>query len=99
MSTDRRYCLDSEQTPVDAEAFLRDLLPSLLDAHQGRVVPGASALPLQDLCIETEGKPFTLLFAGDRVSIKEGHHGAARVLLSAEQLSDIVTIKPLRLPS
>ncbi len=90
MSVDLRTRVDSEQGPVDAGHFFRETLPPLLDAHQALIAPGASELPLGDFCIETDGEPFSLSFRGDRVSVQPGRHGKARVLLNAEQWSDIV---------
>jgi hypothetical protein len=90
MSVDLRSRVDSEQKPVEADHFFRETLPPLLDAHQSLIEPGASALSLVDLCIETEGEPWTLGWRAERVSVQAGRHGAARVLLSAEQLSDLV---------
>jgi hypothetical protein len=90
MSVDLRTRVDSEQGPVEAGPFFRDVLPPLLDAHQAGIAPGAQGLPLDDFCIEVEGEPWTLHWQGDRVRITPGRHGGARVLLTAEQWSDIV---------
>jgi hypothetical protein len=90
MSVDLRTRVDSEQGPVDAGRFFRETLPPLLDSNQRLIAPGASELPLEDFCIETDGEPFTLSFRGDRVAVEPGRHGKARVLLTAEQWSDIV---------
>jgi len=89
MSVDLRTRVDSEQVPVEASRFFRETLPSLLDAHQASIEPGASELRLEDFCIETDGEPWTLAWLGDRVQVREGRHGRARVLLTGEQLSDI----------
>jgi len=59
-------------------------------ANYGSTRPGASELRLDSLCIETDGEPWTLAWAGDRVSVSPGHRGQSRVLLTAEQLTDIV---------
>jgi hypothetical protein len=90
MSVDLRTRADSEQVPVEAGPFFRETLPPLLDAHQAQIAPGASELPLEDFCIEIDGDPWTLAWHEDRVSVKAGDHGAARVRLTAEQLSDFV---------
>ncbi|MCZ6783842.1 MAG: phytanoyl-CoA dioxygenase family protein, partial [Proteobacteria bacterium] len=90
MSVDLRTRVDSQQAPVEAGPFFRETLPALLDAHQELIAPGASEQPLEDFCIETEGEPWTLAWHGDRVSVQAGHRGAARVRLTAEQLSDVV---------
>ena len=90
MSVDLRTRLDTEQTPVEAGPFFREILPGLLDANHTLLVPGASELRLDSLCIETDGEPWTLAWAGDRVSVSPGHQGQSRVLLTAEQLTDIV---------
>ncbi|MBW2420615.1 MAG: phytanoyl-CoA dioxygenase family protein [Deltaproteobacteria bacterium] len=90
MSVDLRTRTDSEQLPVEAGLFFRETLPAQLDPHQAAIAPGASALPLEDFCIETDGEPWTLAWRKDRVSVKSGRHGKARVLLDAQQLSDIV---------
>ncbi len=91
MSVDVRSRVDSQQAPVEAGRFFRETLPGLLERSQAQVAPGASGLSLKDLCIETDGEPWTLAWHEDRVSIEEGSHGSkARVLLSSEQLSDIV---------
>jgi len=90
MSVDFRTRVDSEQTPVEVGAFFRETLPPLLDAHQPLIEPGADGLVLKSFCIETEGEPWTLDWQDDRVTVRSGHHAAARVCLSAEQLSDIV---------
>jgi hypothetical protein len=90
MSVDLRTRVDSEQAPVDAGRFFRETLPALLDARQALIEPGASELPLADFCIETDGEPWTLSWHGDRASVRAGHHGVARVRLSAEQLSQLV---------
>ena len=89
MSVDLRTRVDSEQAPVDPRRFFRGTLPSLFDAHQALIAPGARELRLADFCIDTEGEPWTLAWQGDRVSVKAGHHGRARVRLSTEQLIDI----------
>jgi hypothetical protein len=90
MSVDLRTRVDAEQAPVQARAFFRETLPALLDAHQDRIAPGASELPLAPFCIETDGEPWTLAWHRHRVSVTAGHHGAARVRLTADQLSDVV---------
>lgn len=90
MSVDIRTRVDSEQAPVEAGRFFRETLPPLLDAHQAQIAPGASELPLEDFCIETDGEPWTLAWREDRVSVEAGSHGAARVRLTAEQLGDFV---------
>lgn len=89
MSVDLRTRVDSEQVPVEAGRFFREALPGLLDAHQAAIEPGGRALPLKDFCIETDGEPWTLAWRRDRVQVREGRHGEARVRLTAEQLSDI----------
>jgi hypothetical protein len=60
MSVDLRTRVDSEQVPVEAGRFFRETLPALLDAHRPGIEPGARQLPLKELCIETEGEPWTL---------------------------------------
>jgi hypothetical protein len=90
MSVDLRTRVDADQVPVETGPFFREKLPSLFDAQRDDIVPGASELGLTDLCIETDGEPWTLAWEGDRVSVKQGNVGGARVRLSAEQLSDIV---------
>jgi hypothetical protein len=90
MSVDVRTRVDSEQQPVEAGVFFRETLPPLLDLHRDHIVPGASELPIESFCIETAGEPWTLEWKGDRVDVKEGHHGKARVILTNEQLTDIV---------
>jgi hypothetical protein len=90
MSVDLRTRVDGELAPLDAATFFRATLPSLLDAQQGDITPGARELRLKPFCIETDGEPWTLTWEGDRVSIAEGNHGAARVRLNGEQLRDIV---------
>jgi len=90
MSVDMRTRSDAEQAPVEAGSFFREILPGLLDANRTLLVPGASELRLDSLCIETDGEPWTLAWAGDRVSVSPGHRGQSRVLLTAEQLTDIV---------
>ena len=90
MSVDLRTRLDAEQAPIQADLFFRETLPGLLDANHGLLAPGAGELRLESLCIGTEGEPWTLSWAGDRVSVSPGHHGQSRVLLTAEQLTDIV---------
>jgi hypothetical protein len=91
MSVDLRTRVDSEQVPVEAGRFFRETLPALLDAHQPLIAPGASELPLEPLCIETDGEPWTLAWHEDRASLKPGHQGKARARVSAAQLSDIVS--------
>ncbi len=90
MSVDLRTRVDSEQAAVDASRFFRETLPALFDAHHSLIAPGARELPLADFCVETEGEPWTLAWDGNRVSVKAGRHGRARVLLGAEQLGEIV---------
>ena len=90
MSVDLRTRSDAEQTSVDVGPFFRETLPALLDVHHAVFAPGASELSLDSLCIETDGEPWTLSWNGDRVSVSSGHHGQSRVLLTAEQLTDIV---------
>ena len=90
MTVDLRTRADGEQRPVEAGRFFRETLPPLLDSHQSEIEPGARELPLEDFCIEVEGEPWTLSWRGDRVRVETGHQGKARVLLTAEQLSDLV---------
>jgi len=90
MSVDLRTRSDVEQAPIEAGPFFRETLPALLDANHAVIAPGASELRLDSLCIETDGEPWTLTWTDDGVSISPGHHGQSRVLLSAEQLTDIV---------
>jgi hypothetical protein len=90
MSVDLRTRVDSESSPVAADRFFSESLPPLLDAHHDLIAPGASELPLEDFCIETDGEPWTLSFGTDRVAVKPGRHGRARVLLTASQLGDLV---------
>ena len=90
MSVDLRTRADGEQAPVEATHFFRDLLPPRLDAHQALISPGARELRLVDFCIETDGEPWTLSWRDDRVEIEPGRHGEARVLLTSEQLGDLV---------
>lgn len=90
MSVDLRSRVDAEQAPVEAGAFFRDTLPPRLDAHRADLAPGAAALRLEPFCIETDGEPWTLVWEGDRVSVRPGHHGRARVRLDREQLQDLV---------
>ena len=90
MSVDLRTRVDSTQAPVEAGRFFGETLPSLLDAHQGEIEPGARGLRLPDFCIETDGEPYTLVWQGDRVAVKPGREGQARARLSAEQLGDLV---------
>ena len=67
MSVDVRTRVDSEQQPVEAGVFFRETLPPLLDQHRDHIVPGASELPIESFCIETDGDPWTLEWLGDRV--------------------------------
>jgi hypothetical protein len=90
MSVDLRTRVDSQQAPVEAGRFFRETLPPLLEARCAEIAPGASELPLEDLCIETDGEPFTLVWHAGRAAVKAGNRGKARVLLSTEQLSDLV---------
>ena len=90
MSVDLRTRTDAEQAPVDAGLFFRETLPALVDAHHAALAPGASELSLDSLCIETDGEPWTLSWNGGRVSVSPGRNGQSRVLLTAEQLTDIV---------
>jgi hypothetical protein len=90
MSVDLRTRSDADQHPVDAGRFFRDTLPSLLEEHRAEILPGAAGLSLGDFCIETDGEPWTLGWRGDRVEVSPGRGGSARVLLTSEQLSDIV---------
>lgn len=89
MSVDLRTRVDSEQAPVEAGVFFREVLPLRLAEHRALIAPGASELRLVDFCIETDGEPWTLAWNDDRVSVTPGHRGEARVRLDAAQLSDI----------
>jgi hypothetical protein len=82
MTVDLRTRVDSEQEQVEAGRFFRETLPPLLDVHQAEIAPGASELPLDDFCIETDGEPWTLGWRGERVELKQGRHGKARVRLT-----------------
>jgi hypothetical protein len=90
MSVDFRTRSDSEQAPVLAGPFFRDVLPPLFDARRDLIEPGASRLPLRTFTVETDGEPWTLSWQRDRVAVAAGGGGAARARLSAEQLSDLV---------
>lgn len=89
MSVDLRTRVDTEQAPLEAGRFFTETLPPLLDAHQAQIAPGARERRLRDLCIETDGEPWTLSWQGDRVAVEPGRKGAARVRLSAAQLADV----------
>ena len=56
MSIDQRTRVDSDQVSVEATSFFHETLPPLLDAHHAEITPGASDLPLDDFCIETDGE-------------------------------------------
>jgi hypothetical protein len=90
MCVDLRTRVDAEQAPVGTGQLFQELLPSALDAHGDGIAPAAGALRLVDFCIETDGEPWTLAWTGERVAVKPGRRGAARVRLTAEQLSDLV---------
>jgi hypothetical protein len=90
MSVDLRTRADTEQHPVEAGRLFREVLPPLFDHNQAGISPGAAHLSLPPLCIETDDEPWTLAWTDDRVQIESGRHGQARVLLSNEQLTDIV---------
>lgn len=90
MTVDLRTRSDAEQAPVEVGPFFRETLPALLDAHRAMLAPGASELSLDSFCLETDGEPWTLSWNGDRVSVSPGRQGQSRVLLTAEQLTDIV---------
>ncbi len=90
MSVDLRTRVDSEQAPVEAGRLFGETLPALLEERADLIAPGACALPLVDLCIETEGEPWTLGWRGDRVVVEAGRRGSARARLTAEQLGDLV---------
>ena len=90
MSVDLRTRADSEQAPMQAGVFFGETLPTLLDARQAEIAPGARELPLPDFCIETDGEPWTLAWQGDRAAVRPGRESRARVRLSSEQLSDLV---------
>lgn len=74
---------------MEAARLFGEILPARLDAHRADIVPGARGLRLVDLCIETDGEPWTLAWRGDRVAVGPGDRGRARVRLTAEQLGDI----------
>jgi len=90
MSVDLRTRVDGKRAPIEAARLFGEALPARLDAHRERIAPGARELALVDLCIETDGEPWTLAWRGDHVEVQEGSHGQARVLLSSEQLADLV---------
>jgi hypothetical protein len=90
MSVDLRTRVDGGQPSIEATRFFRDHLPPRLDAHQSLIAPGACELPLRDLCIETDGEPWTLRWQDERVTVRAGRGDGARVRLSHEQLADLV---------
>ena len=90
MSIDLRTRCDGEQPPVDPGVFFREILPARFDAHQAILAPGARELPLHPFSIQTDDECWTLHWNGDRVSVRSGQHGMARVRLTGEQLTDIV---------
>jgi len=90
MSVDLRTRTDASQAPVEAVPFFRETLPGLFEARRDLLLPGARRLALPRFCIEVEGEAHTLDWHGDRVSIAPGRSGEAHVLLSADQLTDIV---------
>lgn len=89
-SVDLRSRVDADQRPVEARSFFTETLPALLDSARADIAPGASGRKLVDLCIETDGEPYTLGWRGDHATVTPGHQGEARVRLTAEQLSDMV---------
>ncbi len=90
MSVDLRTRVDRDQHPIEAASFFGESLPSLLDAHQSAIAPGAAELRLKGFCVEVDGQPWTLDWQRDRVCVRAGQHGQARVRLSAGQLTDLV---------
>lgn len=90
MSVDLRSRVDTDRGAVEAGRFFREELPPLLDEHRDRILPGARTRRLSSLCIETDGEPWTLEWARDRVRVRSGRHGRARVRLGAAQLTDLV---------
>ena len=54
MSVDLRTRVDTEQVPVEAGPFFRETLPSLLDAHQALIEPGASGSATANFLLEEQ---------------------------------------------
>jgi hypothetical protein len=94
VSIDVRTRVDAGQHAIDPASFFAETLPRLLEEHAALIAPGAADLPLEPFCIETDGEPWTLSFGSfDKKAVVEvtaGSRGSARVLLTREQLSDIV---------
>lgn len=102
MSVDLRTRVDGAgAAPVEPGRLFRETLPPLLDAHQALIEPGARGLRLRDLCIETDGEPYTLAWRADRAEVREGAHEGPTVRLRAEQLADLVNdqLTPIALMS
>jgi len=90
MSVDLRFRADADQGPVEAGPFFRERLPALADEHHDLVAPAARILPLEAFCIETDGEPWTVDWTEERVRVRPGRVGRARVRLSTAQLTDLV---------
>jgi hypothetical protein len=90
LSVDLRTRVDVDPVPVEAGRLFGEILPARLDAQRADIAPGARGLRLPDLCIETEGEPWTLAWRGDRVAVRPDDRGRARVRLTADQLGDLV---------
>jgi hypothetical protein len=90
MSVDLRTRVDGERDPVEAARFFREALPALFEAHHDLILPAARELPLIDFCIETDGEPWTLAWRDERVEVAEGGRSQARVLLTSQQLADLI---------
>jgi hypothetical protein len=90
MPIDLRSRVDGDVPAVEARTFFRETLPALLDDRQPQIEPGARGLRLRDLCVETDGEPFTLAWRDDRAAVREGGHEGPTVRVTAAQLADLV---------
>ncbi len=91
VTTDLRTRRDEDARPVDPAAFFASALPEALERHRDAIEPGAVQLRLPPLTVEVGSDAWTLSAQAGRVAIGSGPASGARLRLSAEALSDVVS--------
>ena len=90
VSLDLRTRTDADIRSITTPSFFDDELPALIEERADLAIPGARELGIEPFAVETPSGTWTLALVGDSLTVTPGDTGAACVLLSDEDISDIV---------
>ena len=90
MSVDLRTRSDADVVAVDPEAFFTTDLPAALERGRALLDPGAARLGLRPLVVDVDGACWSLEWQDGVVVRPAATGGAARVRLTAAELSELV---------